>query len=136
VRFPTPENKAMLMHGLQSRIKKTGGADPVILFWSSHLGLGDAIFDLMETARFGPTGQKGEPTGIIAYSTVCVFKAAFPALWQDSRFCTYCARLGLVDYWLATDQWPDCADEVDYDFRQACQNVRTIPLDHAPDFAH
>lgn len=136
MRFPTSDNKAMLLHGLQSRIKKTGGADPIILFWSSHLGLGDAVFDLMKTARFGPTGRRGELTGVIAYSTVTMFKAAFPALWQDPRFCIYCARLGLVDYWLETDQWPDCVDEVDYDFRRACQDVRTIPRDNVPDFAH
>jgi TolB-like protein/DNA-binding winged helix-turn-helix (wHTH) protein/cytochrome c-type biogenesis protein CcmH/NrfG len=133
MQFPTPENKAMLLQGLQSRIRKTGGADPIVLFWSSHLGLGDAVFDMMKTARFGPTGQRGELTGVIAYSTVTMFKAAFPALWQDPRFCNYCARLGLVSYWLETDQWPDCADEVDYDFRKACQAARAIPLDYAPE---
>jgi adenylate cyclase len=132
MRFPTPENKAMLLHGLQSRIKKTGGADPMILFWSSHLGLGDAVFDIMKTAHFGPTGQRGELTGIIAYSTISMFNAPFPELWQDPRFCTYCARLGLVAYWLETDQWPDCANAVDYDFRQACQNVSKISIDHMP----
>jgi hypothetical protein len=119
IRFPTPENKALLLHGLQLRIRKTGGVDPVILFWSSHLGLGDAVFDIMQTAHFGPAGQHGDLVGVMAYSTLTIFKVGFPQLWQDRRFCIYCARLGLVDY----------------NFRKACEDVRTTPREHVPNFA-
>jgi hypothetical protein len=38
-----------------------------------------------------------------------------------------CARLGLVEFWLATQKWPDCADEVPYDFKAACEKARSIP---------
>jgi TolB-like protein len=129
IRFPTPENKAMLLRGLEARIQKTGGADPIILFWSSHLGLGDAVFDIMATARFGPTGHRGDLTGIIAYSSATMFQTPFPELWQDPRACIYAARLGLVRYWLETDQWPDCADKVPYDFKAACAAAMHIQVD-------
>jgi len=33
------------------------------------------------------------------------------------RFVTLCAKMGLTKYWIDTDHWPDCADQVDYDFR-------------------
>jgi hypothetical protein len=31
---------------------------------------------------------------------------------EDPRFLDICARAGMVDYWLETGLWPDCADEV------------------------
>jgi hypothetical protein len=31
-----------------------------------------------------------------------------------------CARLGLVEYWLETLKWPDCAEVVPYDFKKEC----------------
>lgn len=44
---------------------------------------------------------------------------------RDPRFMRLCAKLGLVGYWLATDQWPDCADAVaaDYDFRAEARRL-------------
>ena len=37
------------------------------------------------------------------------------------------ARLGLMAFWLASGQWPDCADEVPYDFRRECGRVQGVP---------
>jgi hypothetical protein len=42
------------------------------------------------------------------------------AMRSDPRFAGVCARLGLVDYWRESGHWPDCAQEVPYDFRAAC----------------
>jgi hypothetical protein len=44
-------------------------------------------------------------------------------IWKHPRFPALCARLGLAQYWLDTMKWPDCADEVDYDFRAACADA-------------
>ena len=41
-------------------------------------------------------------------------------IWRHRRFPALCARLGLAQYWLESGEWPDCADEVDYDFKRAC----------------
>jgi adenylate cyclase len=41
-------------------------------------------------------------------------------LWSSPRFPGLCARLGLAQYWVDTGKWPDCAAEVDYDFKAAC----------------
>jgi hypothetical protein len=49
-----------------------------------------------------------------------------PELRTDTRFPRLCARLGLVEFWLATDKWPDCVDEVPYDFKNACEAVRHV----------
>jgi hypothetical protein len=29
-------------------------------------------------------------------------------------------RLGLAQYWVESNKWPDCAAEVDYDFKTLC----------------
>lgn len=43
--------------------------------------------------------------------------------YRSERFPAFCARLGLVEYWLATGCWPDCAEDVDYDFKAACEQA-------------
>ena len=53
-------------------------------------------------------------------------------LCNDPRFARLCARLGLVAFWLASDQWPDCADEVPYDFRRACEQACDVPKEPTP----
>jgi hypothetical protein len=40
---------------------------------------------------------------------------------HDRRLVKLCARLGPVEFWLATGKWPDCAHEVPYDFRAASE---------------
>jgi adenylate cyclase len=45
------------------------------------------------------------------------------AFRTDKRFPRFCARVGLVDYWRATGQWPDCAEQVPYDFKAECEKA-------------
>ena len=84
---------------------------------------------MLEKAKLGPSGGQGDVMGIVAYRTQFLFAAAFPELRADPRFVKLCARLGLVEYWLATQKWPDCADNVPYDFRADCQKYRDYPKD-------
>jgi hypothetical protein len=67
--------------------------------------------------------------GIVAYRTQMLFAAAYPELRADRRFVKLCARLGLVEYWLATQKWPDCAEVVPYDFGAECAKHRDYPKD-------
>ncbi len=41
-------------------------------------------------------------------------------LWKHERFPRLAARLGLAQYWIESKKWPDCASQVDYDFKAAC----------------
>jgi tetratricopeptide (TPR) repeat protein len=34
-----------------------------------------------------------------------------------------CARLGLAQFWQTSSKWPDCADEVPYDFKAECERA-------------
>ena len=62
-----------------------------------------------------------------AYRTSLLFHAGMPELRNDPRFSRLCARLGLVEFWTATGKWPDCADDVPYDFRVECEKAQDIP---------
>ena len=42
--------------------------------------------------------------------------------------CRFARGCGLVEFWLATGKWPDCVDEVGYDFKAECQKARHIPI--------
>ena len=57
------------------------------------------------------------------------FGGLFPEFRRDPRFVELCARCGLVEYWLTTQQWPDCVDEVApyYDFKTECEKVAAGP---------
>ena len=45
--------------------------------------------------------------------------------YRDPRFARLCARLGLVEFWMKTGLWPDCATEVPYDFKAECEKAAT-----------
>ena len=63
------------------------------------------------------------------YRTSLLFQASMPELRNDPRFARLCARLGLVELWTATGRWPDCADEVPYDFHAECAKAKDVPKD-------
>jgi adenylate cyclase len=44
-------------------------------------------------------------------------------IWKHNRFPALAARLGLAQYWIERDKWPDCAAAVDYDFKAACADA-------------
>ena len=58
-----------------------------------------------------------------------LFHQLFAAFRRDPRFVRHCARLGLVEYWMTSQHWPDCVDEVApyYDFKAECAKVAAGP---------
>ena len=80
----------------------------------------DRLFEAVETGRriaMHGTSGLGVPR---AFHSAGLFFKAGASLRNDSRFAKLCARLGLVDYWTSSDSWPDCANEVPYDFKAEC----------------
>jgi hypothetical protein len=84
-------------------------------------------YRLAETAYLGPAGTSDDIMGPDGYRTSLMFQAGIPELRNDPRFARLCARLGLVEFWMATGKWPDCADEVPYDSRAGCAKWRDVP---------
>lgn len=128
-RQPTPETLGPIREGLM-RCAQAGAVDTSRLVYAAHLGLVDEAYRVAETARFGPLGTAADLMGPDGYRPALLFHAGMPELRNDPRFAHLCARLGLVAFWLATDRWPDCVDEVPYDFRVACERARDVPRQH------
>jgi TolB-like protein/DNA-binding SARP family transcriptional activator len=90
------------------------------LGWLSAKGAVDECYAILERASldhlFEPGGQfGGANVGPVWFDPI------WAAMRRDRRFVGFCARLDLCDYWLETDAWPDCVDELApaYDFKAA-----------------
>jgi len=126
-RDPTPQNIEAWRSVLEAQVNKTGRVDVSRLVYSAHLGLVEEAYRAAETAHLGPAGTSDDIMGPDGYRTSLLFQAGMPELRNDPRFARLCARLGLVEFWIATGKWPDCADEVPYDFRAECVKVQDLP---------
>jgi TolB-like protein len=127
-RDPTPENVGRMRSALQAHVDKTGCVDVSRLVYAAHLGLVDEAYRTAEIAHLGPRGTADDIMGPDGYRPALLFHAGMPELRNDPRFVPLCARLGLVEFWLATDNWPDCVAEVPYDFEAECEKARGVPV--------
>lgn len=116
-RVSNPALGAQFLAGQKALLESTG------LVALSHLGrlcqygLADEAFALVEAADFSPyflRGTRCAPPDVGIPALFCIDQKALRA---DPRFLRLCAKLGLCEYWATSGKWPDCADEVDYDFR-------------------
>ena len=128
-RDPTPANLASWRSAFETRVRTTGSVDVSRLVYTAHLGLVDLAYEAAAGACLGPRGTGDDIMGPDAYRTSLLFQAGMPELRNDLRFPCLCARLGLVEYWTTTGRWPDCADEVPYDFRAECARVRDVAVE-------
>jgi len=128
-RDPTRENIEAWQSAFEASVRRTGSVDVAQLVYAAHLGLVDLAYQLAGTACLGPTGTSADIMGPDGYRTSLLFMSGMPEMRNDPRFPQLCARLGLVEFWMTTDKWPDCADEVPYDFKAECARVRHIPKD-------
>ncbi len=126
-RDPTPQNVGSWRSALEAHIDKTGWVDVARLVYAAHLGLVEEAYRAAETAHLGPVGTDDDIMGPDGYRTSLLFQAGMPELRNDPRFARLCARLGLVEFWMATDKWPDCADQVPYDFKAECAKAQSVP---------
>lgn len=127
-RDPSPERIAGIRSGFLSHVERTGCVDVSRLVYAAHLGLVEEAHHAAEHARLGPSGTADDMLGPDAYRPALLFQAGMPEIREDRRFPRLCARLGLVEFWTTTGKWPDCADEVPYDFRAECAKVRDVPI--------
>jgi TolB-like protein len=128
-RDPTSENIGAWLSALEAHVQRTGFVDVARLVYAAHLGLVEEAYKAAESARLGPVGTSDDIMGPDGYRTSLLFQAHMPELRNDPRFPRLCARLGLVEFWTATGKWPDCTDEVPYDFKAECEGAREIPKD-------
>ena len=90
-----------------------------------QLGFRDDVFDLIDQAWFAFMFDEKRrwPGGLADMSALFYFPNH--EMLHDARFPSFCAKLGLCDYWLQTDRWPDCAEDgvLSYDFKAECRRL-------------
>jgi TolB-like protein/tetratricopeptide (TPR) repeat protein len=123
-RDPTPENIDVWRSAFEADIARTGRVDVARLVYAAHLGLVNEAYSAAASCRLGPARIRDDIMGPDGYRTALMFQTDMPELRSDPRFPALCARLGLVELWMKTDRWPDCADDVPYDFRAECLRMK------------
>jgi hypothetical protein len=123
-RDPSMQNIGVWRDALNADIARTGRVDVARLVYSAHLGLVEEAYAAARTCGLGPARSPDDVMGPDGYRTALMFQADMPELRNDRRFPELCARLGLVEFWTATDKWPDCVDDVPYDFRALCLKAK------------
>ena len=126
-RRPLDDNLAAYRSEFEAHVAVTGGVDVSRAGLCGHLGPIDEAYRAADRARLGPAGPAPthRPRRLPHRAAV---PAGMPELATTAlRAPVRAPRAGGVR--LATGQWPDCADEVPYDFRRACEQVRDVPED-------
>jgi len=126
-RHPGPESVVRARAILEQEFNQNGSVQILSLGLVARLGLVDEVYRIALTGRLGPRGADDDHMGQDYYRPSMLFSGAHRELRNDPRFVELCARFGLVEFWLASGNWPDCADETPYDFRAACEAARSIP---------
>jgi TolB-like protein len=104
-------------NSMLSQALETGTVQVDVLAVAGHAGQLEAAYQAVDRAAFDNAFELGGQP-VSTWWPGIIFQRAFSAaLIDDARFPRFCAKLGLVHYWLETNCWPDCADEVPYDFR-------------------
>ena len=129
LRDPTRKKRQQFFESLDRQTQATGHIDPRQLIFFAALDFVDESYELLDRSKLGPSGGPKDALGNFAYRTLILFLVAYPKPRADPRFVKLCARLGLVEYWLETQAWPDCAEVVPYDFRAECEKYRDYPKD-------
>ncbi len=123
MRDRTPESRGRAIEAARRQFETFGTANFFVLQVAAQLGASDEAYAIALRARFAAT------SGMNSEARPYVFNSMFPEFRRDPRFVKLCARCGLVDYWLTTQHWPDCVDEVApyYDFKAECERVAAGP---------
>lgn len=125
VRTRKDEQSDLLLNDLRHDIAETGrtALAPIILL--CRMGRADQAFEAVEAGSFDHlfTPQGALPPG--EFGINALFTPMARPMRRHRGFVRLCARLGLCDFWIATDEWPDCVEEVApfYDFEAEARRL-------------
>jgi Tfp pilus assembly protein PilF len=123
LRRPDPRDLRLWLEEQRTVLGATGTLSLLQLRLLSELGLTEEAFGLAEQASYAHMFDPSGPPPAGGAAAGGIFGAYNRAMIGDPRFVRLCAKLGLCDYWIETGKWPDCADEVPYDFRAEARRL-------------
>jgi tetratricopeptide (TPR) repeat protein len=124
-RAPNPGLLRRHRERVATRFARSGTVSLADLVQFIALGAADECFDYAERASFAHLFEPSARILPSVWAPAMIFVAANRAMTEDPRFVRLCSRLGLVDYWVRSERWPDCADDpaLPYDFRAECRAI-------------
>jgi TolB-like protein/tetratricopeptide (TPR) repeat protein len=133
---PDPQAIKDYLERQRAELARTGTASLLGLVWLNVLGQKDEAYELVDKASFAYMFDRTPAPSDIVENRILETRAVYlypggifsSFLTPDPRFPRLCAKLGLVDYWIETDKWPDCANEVPYDFRTEVRKAAAAGL--------
>ena len=117
-----------LVRDLNTIVAITGAVRLDFTYGLHATGCREEGFDIIDRASFAHVFDRdGAPVaGGLGETTPAIIFAVpkFPMM-RDIRFVQLCAKLGLCDYWVKGDIWPDCAEQVAeyYDFKAEARRL-------------
>lgn len=118
MRDPNPQIKQCILQEIRELAKQPDAPILAQLSFIYQLGLHDEVFDLVRARSFA---EVHDSTG--ATPSGWTDPGVIYSMFRDVRFVGLCMKLGLCDYWVKTDRWPDCAGLVAYDFKAECRRL-------------
>lgn len=114
----------LLLQTVERELERTGTAPLQLLNVLCELGHTDEVFGAVERASFVQIfdDEGGHAAG--DYNPGIIFnRASNWPMMSDPRFVRLCHKLRYIDFWHETGRWPDCVDQVPYDFKSAAQRL-------------
>jgi hypothetical protein len=117
---PTPENLSRMVHFVSRETRKAPAAVPLRIQALGHADATDEAYAMMD--------QPGVTAATVG-ATAVLFRPHLKNFRYDPRFMQISKRLGLLDYWLANETWPDfCEDpRLSYDCRAEARRLAERP---------
>jgi hypothetical protein len=120
-------------NGLLDGVERAGSVPLNWLFSVAAAGHLDVAYEAVDRASFGEAFDLEGQSRMVDWWPGAIFlRVLSAALMDDPRFLRLCGKRGLVHYWLETGRWPDCADQVPYDFRAEARKVAAEGLARRP----
>jgi TolB-like protein len=109
LRLPLQEIQAGAREAAERQIAARGSVEIRTMMALYSAGLCDEAFDAWARSDFD-FRRSYQPDSVFLLSMI--FGILNVAIRKDIRFMDLCQRLGLCDYWVETNRWPDCATDV------------------------
>lgn len=128
----SPEERRAACDARLDKLALTNGALPLTgCIFAAGNGCADKAFDLIDHALDNGRylrADEHDGFGMARSQTTLQFfvNDGQTPFVNHPRFPRLAARVGLVQYWLDTQCWPDCAATVDYDFKRACEEAADL----------